>query len=890
MAATKRKLLFEYYRNDDSFDPDYDGSFARKVEKLKENKVTTVFIITSEEISLEPYLKLIKRYEQNGFAVKSINIEALDDEHLPFVKNAVQDINLSFKSGSCLIVSFGKSVAGPVLACFYIYSGKNLKDVLEKVQSINENLMRKEEETAFVRNFQRYIGNGGMDDAKPVASEEELVLAGEKLQDRKQEEVLKIYEQSDKDAIKPAKKEEDKSAEGLSEQKDIRANRKEGEKADLQKEKEIEVDYEKMPEIKGGFGRFYSSIRFKLISITSLIIIISFSGMILLAAYFFKKDNTIRVQENNLYVSEVIAIKVKADFQAVIDKSKLIANALMQNIGGKDLDYYSNLILSNDKDFVFFGIAVPSKDKTKLNFIKSVHNNTLMSESQIAKKDIEAIHNSDGSVFNESFSGENVVVHNISRGFNTPAMGLSLPFHKDVKGGIQSILICYVKLDRFLQAFQSTGITKTFMVNGMGDILAHSDNRIVLGGGNYIKIPIVKLMVKSNQQNGQQRYSDENGQYHLGSFHKIGISGCGVIATVMEDVAYQEVYNQQRRNIYLTIIVLTAVILFIYFFGKTLTTPIIRLLGATKKIKNGDYNVKIRPAYRDEIGELTNAFVEMGQGLEEREKIKTTFGKFVNPELANMLMKKEVKLGGERKTGAIMFSDIRNFTSMSERLQPEEVVDYLNHYLSRMVACIDKTGGIVDKFIGDAIMAEWGILVTGENDTENAINAALMMRKELVEFNNSRKDNSIPEIKMGCGINTGPVLAGQIGSEQRMEFTVIGDAVNLASRIESLNKPFGTDILISQDSYEIVKDIFAMEKMSPIKVKGKEEPQQIYAVLGRLDDPGCIKGAEELRKILGTELQPFNRREEDKESFEKQSKDIKHDITEEEVKYEILAK
>jgi adenylate cyclase len=248
----------------------------------------------------------------------------------------------------------------------------------------------------------------------------------------------------------------------------------------------------------------------------------------------------------------------------------------------------------------------------------------------------------------------------------------------------------------------------------------------------------------------------------------------------------------------------------------------------------------------------------------------------VNPELAELVVKDGVRLGGERKTVAILFSDIRNFTAISEKLDPEEVVDFLNMYMTRMVECIDRTGGIVDKFIGDAIMAIWGVPVSKGNDTENAIDAALMMRKSLIEFNRDRGDPKNPIIRIGCGINTGPVLAGQIGSENRMEYTVIGDTVNLASRIEDLNKPFGTDILISEDTYKSVKEIYAVERMEPIKVKGKDKPQQIFAILGRLDDaerPGTI---EELRVLLGLEKQPFSRRAEDREKGELKYEILEH--------------
>jgi adenylate cyclase len=202
----------------------------------------------------------------------------------------------------------------------------------------------------------------------------------------------------------------------------------------------------------------------------------------------------------------------------------------------------------------------------------------------------------------------------------------------------------------------------------------------------------------------------------------------------------------------------------------------------------------------------------------------------------------------------VFFSDIRAFTAISEKLEPEEVVDFLNQYMTRMVNCVNATKGVVDKFIGDSIMAVWGAPVSYGNDTENAIEGALMMRRELAEFNRGRGGDKKPFIKIGCGINTGPLLVGQIGSEERMEYTVIGDTVNLASRIEQLNKPFGTDILISQESYGLIKDIYRVEPMQKIKVKGKAEPQQIYAVLGRIDDPASPKDIRELRRLLGIDV------------------------------------
>jgi len=224
---------------------------------------------------------------------------------------------------------------------------------------------------------------------------------------------------------------------------------------------------------------------------------------------------------------------------------------------------------------------------------------------------------------------------------------------------------------------------------------------------------------------------------------------------------------------------------------------------------------------------------------------------FVNKNVAERAMKGEIRLGGERREATIFFSDIRSFTAISESMQPEQVVEFLNQYMTRMVACVEQTGGAVDKFIGDAIMAVWGVPVSGGRDAASAVDSALLMRQSLLEFNRARGGSGKPVIHNGCGLNTGPVLAGQIGSAQRMEYTVIGDTVNLASRIEALNKPFGTDILVSEPTLSHLGGKYAVEAMPMIRVKGKTAPLKVYAIIRRLDDRSGPRDLGELRLLLG---------------------------------------
>ena len=221
----------------------------------------------------------------------------------------------------------------------------------------------------------------------------------------------------------------------------------------------------------------------------------------------------------------------------------------------------------------------------------------------------------------------------------------------------------------------------------------------------------------------------------------------------------------------------------------------------------------------------------MVEQLREREELKNTFGKYVSIEVAkHLLEKKEIDLGGENIEATILFSDIRNFTSMSERMNPEEVVNMLNTYFSYITEPIMENNGIINKFIGDAVMAIYTPHLGSDDHVGDAIKSALGMRERLQELNLS---GELPvNIKFGVGLNTGPLVAGNIGTKKRFEYTVIGDTVNVASRMESLTKEMDTDILLSEDTYKRLgkEDItqLSIKQAGPVKVKGKREPMPVY--------------------------------------------------------------
>jgi len=230
------------------------------------------------------------------------------------------------------------------------------------------------------------------------------------------------------------------------------------------------------------------------------------------------------------------------------------------------------------------------------------------------------------------------------------------------------------------------------------------------------------------------------------------------------------------------------------------------------------------------------------QVLEERqakEELKDTFSAYVAPGVLNSIYDnpEALKLGGAKKDVAILFTDIRSFTSMTEVMDSEVLVAQLNEYFTEMVTCINKHGGTLHKFIGDAIMAVWGdITVTSPTiDAGRALQAAIDMRNSLALLNQKWIGENRPEFHMGVGINFGRVTAGNIGAPQRMEFTVIGDPVNLAARLESLNKKFGTEILIGESMHDLTHERFLFRSISKVQVVGKQQGVQIYEALCATD-------------------------------------------------------
>ncbi|HUO57064.1 MAG TPA: adenylate/guanylate cyclase domain-containing protein [bacterium] len=268
------------------------------------------------------------------------------------------------------------------------------------------------------------------------------------------------------------------------------------------------------------------------------------------------------------------------------------------------------------------------------------------------------------------------------------------------------------------------------------------------------------------------------------------------------------------------------------FIAHRITQPINSLLKGVQEVGKGNLNVQVPVETGDEVGVLAESFNGMIQGLREKERVTNILGKYISPEVARKVLADQegILLKGERRECAVMFTDIRGFTAMSEHAEPEKIVADLNEYFTLMVDVVLKYEGTLDKFIGDAVMAVWGAPVPFEDKELRAVKAALEMQEVLATYNQARAGKKLPPITMGVGINSGMVVSGNLGSDKRTDYTVIGEEVNLASRICSKAAP--GQVLISEYTYRKLKGQVEVRALEPIVLKGFTDPVKVYEVTG----------------------------------------------------------
>lgn len=585
----------------------------------------------------------------------------------------------------------------------------------------------------------------------------------------------------------------------------------------------------------------------KLISIISTIVIVSLTGLAWLVSAFVSKNTIQTARQNNF----VINSRMASDLQNRIDN--VVSNVSTFTELVKNAEYDENPTAAKEFSFSFFSknpeivaIFLPSSESKFLNF-------QFLGENELDETSVDSYIASEDESFLRAQQG-NFVIQNASPFFSVPVLSLFYPVSGSTDEEPVAVLF---STEKIVENFSSESINKSIFVNEDGIVLVSSDVQETMRAEDFGKSQVVQEMLKGGEEslssvNKQSEFSDgetfraagKEVQY-IGAFNKLKKGNAGVVTVVPTYKILEETRKITTLIAFLAVAILAVVIIVIWFFSKTMSVPLKQLTAVVNQINKGDFNTELfgdlKTHGNDEIGVLIKS-------TKNEREILNTFTKLTNKGVTQAIIRKEIDFEPHLKDITIFFSDIRGFTEISDGFKNRfgersaaEIINFLNDYMSRMVSCIKRTGGTVDKFEGDAIMACWGVLRQEPLDWENlpdddpekiemkakhdlyvkedalaAIRSALAMRYSLMEYNkeaeqftkeHAKDKDSVykPQIKNGSGMNSGRATVGFMGSYDKMEFTSIGDAVNFASRTEASNKPCGTDMLITEDTYDILK-------------------------------------------------------------------------------------
>jgi len=322
---------------------------------------------------------------------------------------------------------------------------------------------------------------------------------------------------------------------------------------------------------------------------------------------------------------------------------------------------------------------------------------------------------------------------------------------------------------------------------------------------------------------------------HLGHHQLLPLLGGGDVHLLLLRSLDQElapVLWVDRLLLTSTILAITFAMVLSSLLAKSLSDPVQALAEHTRRIARGDYETHVMLRSSDEFSQLAEAFNQMTDGLAERDRMRDLLDKNLSPEIAAQLLKDGSALGGEEREVTILFVDIKGYSRMAEQLPPTLLISTLNHYLEHMSTAIESEGGVIDKYIGDAIMALFGAPLAQADSADRALRAAQAMRRSLATLNEEARLAGQPELDFGIGINTAKVIAGNIGSSRRRNYSVIGDGVNVASRLQNLTRlpEHGSDVILSGSTLEACGTVHPVRPLGRSSVKGRAGEIEIFAL------------------------------------------------------------
>jgi adenylate cyclase len=424
-----------------------------------------------------------------------------------------------------------------------------------------------------------------------------------------------------------------------------------------------------------------------------------------------------------------------------------------------------------------------------------------------------------------------------STAYKSEVVALAVPIREpsgSVIGVVTSVFDIRAMLEELVAHSRFNQSGYAIVVDGEGDVIAHPDASQV--GTNIAASEAVQRAritnrpgsIVSTNARGVERL------FYYYPFRSPATTGREpwVILSEINESEVLAIFGQLERQLLAAVgVVFLLSLVLAHQVATSIGRPLDSLKQFAARLGRGELDAHVDVRGQDVAGSLAASLDAMAAGLRERDRVKEVFGRYIATQVSDRILSGEVNLGGEARVVTILFSDIRNFTTMSEDMTPQQVVSFLNAYFSEMVEAVFDQGGILDKFLGDGLMAVFGSLDDQPDHAARAVRAALRMKALLGKINGERAVAGKPPVSIGIGIHTAEVIVGNIGSTKRLEYTVIGDGVNTSSRVQALNKEFGTTILITENTYAAVDGQFDCREMPATPLRGKHRALKFYEVL-----------------------------------------------------------
>ncbi|MBQ9239492.1 MAG: adenylate/guanylate cyclase domain-containing protein [Treponema sp.] len=607
-----------------------------------------------------------------------------------------------------------------------------------------------------------------------------------------------------------------------------------------------------MKQQKNQVIRVLFPIGLKLALIIGAIVLVSLSTVTFLNSYFVGKDIRITAEENNLAINARAAgtvedklLGLRANVSQLLDIIT-VARGVHMTMSQRATEFFFE---RNQDIAAIYVLQADGLEKNNASDMRII-NERFFDANELDATVPDVFLYAHQETLSRSCAGETLAL-NASPFFELGVMALLFPY---VENGRDQACVVLFSIESLSDILGAGSINTTFLINDSGALLIHPDEKQILHGISMQNHPLIASIREQSRgsDGGRQiaytEYDEMTGKsvVYYGAFQTLQVADTIIVTTVSLDVVLEGVYTTRRNNIYLTVAVLCISIALILLFTRFAISNHLRLLTlVVGEIRKGNFNTKLIDELKvnrhDEIAVLN-------QNTKDERDFLNMFARFTNQGVVKVIATQSISFDPTLKDCTIFFSDIRGYTKIGDDFRERygdrsaiHIINFLNDYMERMVDCIVLSGGNVDKFEGDAIMGVWGLLrdddlsyESGANtepekiqrqnehennvkkDAVNAIRGTIAMRYALMKYNKDAESfihthadepdaPFKPHIQIGCGLNTGRVTVGVLGSQHKMEYTAIGDAVNFAQRTETANKLCGTDILISEDTYNVIK-------------------------------------------------------------------------------------